>query len=96
MPQSQGRGLCVAPQACVQVGQESAAPGSRGPTGADREKCLSSEWGQLEEMAFPQVSEGASFQLHLWSCTLCGGSRRRVSWPAGAISPPGSYASHES
>lgn len=96
MPQSQGWGLGVAPQACVQVGHESAAPGPHGPAGADRERCLSSEWGQLEEMAFPRVSGGTSFQLHWWSCALCGGSRKRVSWPAGAISPPGSCASHES
>lgn len=96
MPQSQGWGLCVAPQACVQVGHESAVPGSHGPAGADRERCLSSEWGQLEELAFPQVSEGVSFQLYLRSCALYGGSRRRVSWPADAISPPGSYASRES
>lgn len=48
MPQSQGWGLCVAPQAHVQVGHESAVPGSHGPAGADRERCLSSEWGQLE------------------------------------------------
>lgn len=55
----------MVPQACVQVGHESAAPGSPGPAGADDgERCLSSEWGQLEEMAFPRVSGGASFQLH--------------------------------
>lgn len=53
MPQSQECGLRVAPQACVEVGHELAAPGSLGPAGADRERCLSSEWGQLEEMAFP-------------------------------------------
>lgn len=96
MPQSQGWGLCVAPQAHVQVGHESAVPGSHGPAGADRERCLSSEWGQLEELAFPQVSEGVSFQLYLRSCALYEGSRRSVSWPADAISPPGSYASLES
>lgn len=66
MPQSQGWRLCVAPQARVQVGHESAVPGSHGPAGADRERCLSSEWGQLEELAFPQVSEGCHS-----SCT-CG------------------------
>lgn len=82
MPQSQGWGLCVAPQARVQVGHESAVPGSHGPAGADREKCLSSEWGQLEELAFPRVSEGVSFQLQLWSCALSGGQEESVlaSW----------------